>query len=220
MLGESGSSRLTDPGGAGPRSENPGGRGPRSENPGGRGPRSENRSVNHPRAEEIAGQADEILEPQRLEPQLGAELAQLVRYRVVEEIIARDDGDGDGSLVLLGTQAPQEPQTVDERHAQIEDDGVRLAPLRLDKAPFGGHRRAYLVALEPQHAGECLGHPLVVVDNQDFRRDGVGHGRLHGNIVTDARSSACRWSAAELDIIMLNFLVLISLSHPMFWRSR
>ena len=44
---------------------------------------SPRRSVGH--LEEVAGEADQILEPERLEPQLGAELAELGRDLVVEK---------------------------------------------------------------------------------------------------------------------------------------
>ena len=49
------------------------------------------RSVGH--LEKVAGEADQVFEPQRLELELGAELPQLVETRVVEEIVAGDDRD-------------------------------------------------------------------------------------------------------------------------------
>src|SRR5437667_12662216 len=87
--------------------------------------------------EKRTGEADEILEPHRFEPQLGAELAQLIRDRVVEEVVASDDGDGNVALVFDGAQAAEKPEAVDERHAQIEDDGVRVASLRFAKPHLG-----------------------------------------------------------------------------------
>src|SRR5438552_7834953 len=87
--------------------------------------------------EKRTGEPDEILEPHRFKPQLGAELAQLVRDRVVEEVVAGDDGDGDVALLFVGSQASEEAEAVDERHAQIQDDGVRMAALRLAKPHLG-----------------------------------------------------------------------------------
>src|SRR2546425_8840436 len=81
--------------------------------------------------EERAGETDEILEPERLEPQLGAELAKLVRHAVVEEIIAGDDRNRRVALLVERAEAPQEPQTVHERHAEIQDDRVRVVAFGL-----------------------------------------------------------------------------------------
>src|SRR5437588_1718472 len=88
--------------------------------------------------EKRTGEADEILEPHRFEPQLGAKLAELVRDRVVEEVVAGDDGDGNVALVFDGSQAAEEPEAVDERHAQVENDGVRVARLSFAEPHLGG----------------------------------------------------------------------------------
>ena len=89
------------------------------------------------------------------------------RHRVVEEVVAGDDRDRDVALVVVGPQPAQEAEAVDQRHPQVEDDGVGLAARRLAQARFGVHRRPDVVALEPQHPGERLRHPLVVVDDED-----------------------------------------------------
>ena len=50
-------------------------------------------------------------------------------------------------------------QAVDERHPQVEDDGVGMAFLGLAQAGFGAHRRPYLIPLEPQHPRKGLRDP-------------------------------------------------------------
>ena len=64
-------------------------------------------------------------------------------------------------------QAPQESEAVDERHPQIEDDGVGPASFGLAKTHFGVHRRADLIALQTEHPGERRRHPFIVVDDED-----------------------------------------------------
>ena len=116
----------------------------------------------------FAGEADEIFEPERLEPQLGAELAELGRHRLVEEIVAGDDGDGRRPLIVVRPQPPQEPEAVDQRHAQVEDDRVGVALFRFAQAGFGVHGGPDLIPFEPQHPRKRLGDALVVVDDQDL----------------------------------------------------
>src|SRR5437868_3365848 len=80
--------------------------------------------------EERTGEADEILEPHGLEAQFGAQLPQLVRNGIVEKIVAGDDGDRRVALFFVRAQAAQESEAVDERHAEVEDDGVGPAAAR------------------------------------------------------------------------------------------
>src|SRR5712691_12517763 len=56
------------------------------------------RSVGH--LEQVSGEADEILQPQRLEPQLRAKLMQLGGHGVVEEIVAGDNRHGRRTLLV------------------------------------------------------------------------------------------------------------------------
>src|SRR5919204_5423471 len=70
--------------------------------------------------EQRAREAHEVLEPHRLEAQLGAELPQLVRYRVVEEVVARDDRHRRVAMLGLRSELAQEPEAVDERHPEIK----------------------------------------------------------------------------------------------------
>src|SRR5215470_18976431 len=74
--------------------------------------------------EQRACEAHEVFEPHRLEAQLGAERAELVRHRVVQKIIAGHDRDRRIALLLVRAQAAQKSEAVDERHPEIEDDGV------------------------------------------------------------------------------------------------
>ncbi len=58
------------------------------------------------------------------------------RDRVVEEIVAGDNGDGDAAVFVVRTQAAQKSEAVEERHPQVEDDGVRVAVVGLLQAGF------------------------------------------------------------------------------------
>ena len=82
---------------------------------------------------------------------------------------------GRGALIVVRAQASQESQTVDQRHAQVEDDRVGMALLGLPQAVFGADRRADLIAFEAQHPRKRLRDPFVVVDDQDFRRSLFSH---------------------------------------------
>src|SRR5437899_11170465 len=76
----------------------------------------------HP--EQRVREAHEVFEPHRLEPQLGAQGAELVRHGIVEKIVAGDDGNWRVALVGVLAKASQKAEPVDERHAEIENDGV------------------------------------------------------------------------------------------------
>src|SRR5207253_6727017 len=64
--------------------------------------------------DERAREADEILEPHGLEPQLGPQLAKFVRDGVVEEIVACHDGDWRVALFFVGAQAAEKAESIDE----------------------------------------------------------------------------------------------------------
>jgi hypothetical protein len=130
--------------------------------------------------EEIAREADEVFEPERLEPQLRAKLLQLVRHGLIEEVVTSDDSDRSFPLMIVRAQAPKESKTIDERHAQIEDDCVRVALLGFAQSGFCADGRAHLISLESQHSREGLRHALIVVDDQDFAGRGWRHRRWHG----------------------------------------
>ena len=66
---------------------------------------------------------DDVFEPERLEPQLGAQLAQLGLQRVVHHG-ARHNGDRRVAVFVRRAKAVEEAEAVDERHAQVEDDRV------------------------------------------------------------------------------------------------
>jgi hypothetical protein len=162
------------------------------------------------RSEKVAREADEILEPHRLEAEFRAELTQLARDFVFEEIVAGDDRDWCQALGIEGSQAAKEAEAVDERHSQVKDDRVRLAFLRKVETVFGRHGGPNLIPFEPQHAGKRLSDDFVVVDDEDFRRHGSGSWPGHVVIVTDVvllgtRPTTTR--SVELDESMLNFRV-------------
>src|SRR4051812_13144431 len=63
--------------------------------------------------EQGTGEVDQILQPHRLEQQCRAQLANLVRHRIVEEVIAGDDRNGRLALFVQCTEAAEEPESVD-----------------------------------------------------------------------------------------------------------
>ena len=140
--------------------------------------------------EKRAGETNQILEPQRLEAELGAELAELVRDAVIEEIVAGDDGNWCVPLILERPEASEKPQPVNERHAEVEDDGVRMAPFGLPEPGFGADGRVNVVPLEPQHTSECLRHALIVVDDKNRGHCPTRHQSGHALIVTDRQVPA------------------------------
>jgi hypothetical protein len=140
------------------------------------------------RSEEIAGEANQILEPHRLESQFRPELAKLVGDFILEEVIAGHDGHWREALFIFGTQATKEAKAIDERHSKIQDDGVGAAFFGDAQAVLGGDGRTHLIPLQPQHAGKRLGDAFIVIDDEDFRGNrgnGLRRGCRHPGIVTD-----------------------------------
>jgi len=73
---------------------------------------------------EMAGEFDEIFQPQRFIAHVGAEGAQL-RFKIaLHEKSRRNDSDRDVADAAALAESTQKPQTIDERHAQVEQDGV------------------------------------------------------------------------------------------------
>jgi len=118
--------------------------------------------------EEIACEADEILEPHRLESQLRTELAKLVGNLVLEEVIAGHDGHRRCAQFSLRAQPPQKTKAVNERHSKIQNDRVGTAFFGKAEAVLRVDRCANLIALQPQHAGKRLRDAFIVVDDQNF----------------------------------------------------
>src|SRR5205823_5650016 len=121
------------------------------------------------------------------------------------------DGDGDVALVFVGSQASEEAEAVDERHTEIEDDGVRMAALRLAKPHLGGERRMHVVALEPEHPRERRGDPLVVVNDKYCGRRRFRHRRRHLAYCNRAQRILAPRTAAPAEF-MLNLAVSSSFS--------
>jgi hypothetical protein len=61
-------------------------------------------------SEQVASEADEVLEPHGFEAQLRAEFAQFARDFVFEEVVAGDDRDRRLALGVVGAQLPQKPE--------------------------------------------------------------------------------------------------------------
>src|SRR5881394_3619608 len=116
--------------------------------------------------EQRACEAHQIFEPHRFEAELGAERAKLVRNRVVQKVVARDDGDGRVALLFVSPEAAQEAETIDERHPEVEDDRVGAAALCFAQAHLGAERRMDMVAFEAKHPREGGGDSFVVVDDK------------------------------------------------------
>ena len=74
--------------------------------------------------DEGLGQRDQILEPERLEPDRRAERLQLVLDRVRQEVVAGDDRDRDVDGMRLRRTSAEKLQAVGDRHPHVEDDGV------------------------------------------------------------------------------------------------
>ena len=91
---------------------------------------------------------------------------------VFEEVVAGHDRDRSGALVGFRAQAAKKAEAVDERHSQVQDDGVGLAFVGDAKTVLGGYGRTNLIPFQPQHAGKRLSDALVVVDDENFRGAG------------------------------------------------
>ena len=116
--------------------------------------------------EQRAREAHEVFEPHRLEPELGAESAKLVRHRIVQKVIAGDDGHGRVALILVRAQPPEKAEAVDERHAEVENDRVGPTVLRFAQTHFCAQGGVDVIALEPQHPREGGRDAFVVVDDK------------------------------------------------------
>jgi hypothetical protein len=97
---------------------------------------------------------------------------------VVQEVVAGHDGNRDGAVVRHGTQTVQEPEAVDERHPQVEDDRVGRFAFCLAQSDLGAGRRSNLMPIEAEHSRERRGHGIIVIDDQNpaRRRRGRSHG--------------------------------------------
>lgn len=120
------------------------------------------------RSEQIACEADQIFEPHRLESELGAELAEFSGDGVVEEVVAGHYGHWSPALFVFGTKTTQEAETIDERHAEVENDGVGVVFFGQAQSAFGIDGRPDLVPFQAQHACKGLRDALIVVHDKDF----------------------------------------------------
>ena len=132
------------------------------------------------RSDEGAGERDEILEPERLEPDRRAERLQFVLHRFGHEVIAGDDGDGDLHELGASPNLPQELQAVGDRHAHVEDYGVWPNALRECESHFGVQRRGDGKPFELQHPCEGIRDGKVVVDYENSAKRGFGERPLRG----------------------------------------
>jgi hypothetical protein len=124
-------------------------------------------------------EADEVFEPQRLKPQLSPEGKKFIRELIVQEIVARDDGDGRCAAAFVLAESPKESKTVDEWHPQVQDDGVGRSLSRFSQPVFGRHRRSDGVAFKPEHLRKRLRHPFIVIDDENVGWSGFEQRRGH-----------------------------------------
>jgi hypothetical protein len=126
-------------------------------------------SVRH--LQQIAGEADEIFEPERLEPQFRAKLPEFRRHRVIKKVIACDDGDRRRRLSLTGLrpELSEKAKSVNEGHPEIQDDRVGLGFVRGAKTRLGIKCRSHVKAFKRQHARKRLCDAFVIVYDEDGR---------------------------------------------------
>jgi hypothetical protein len=135
--------------------------------------------------QQIAGEADQILEPYWLELDFRAQFPQLGGHFLVEEVIARDDGDGHMALFGICPKPPQKAKAVHERHPEIEDDGVGVVRGSFPESHFAVQGGAHMEPFELQHPCKSRGYSLIVVDNEDGRRSAFRLEGWHALILTD-----------------------------------
>jgi hypothetical protein len=78
-------------------------------------------------------------------------------------------------MLFLRAKPPQKPQTVDQGHPQVEDDGIGAIGFRFPKAAFSRLCRSDLVPFQRQHPGERGGYALIIVHNENRRCLRIGH---------------------------------------------
>ena len=121
-------------------------------------------------AQELARERDQLLEPERLVAQLGAERLDLVARVIVEVVVAGDDGDRRVGEAGNRANGAQKLQAARQRHPQVEDDGVRPVGLGEGQPFVGRQRRPHFVAFQTKHSRKRVGRGPVVVHDEDARR--------------------------------------------------
>ena len=104
--------------------------------------------------------------PDRLEADLGAELVDLGECFFAQRHIAGDDRHRNALALGALAQPVEKPESVHERHAEVEDDRVGVEVFGFAQAVLRVHRGADLVTFEPQNPGESLRDAFVIVDDQ------------------------------------------------------
>ena len=155
--------------------------------------------------EQVTGEPDEIFEPKRLESQLSAQRLKLARDGIVEKIVAGDDGNGNGALVIIRSKAAQKAESVDHRHPEVQNDRIRVVRFSFSQPNFGAYCGLNLVTLEAKHARKRLRNPFIVIDNENFGGYRIRRNGGHRSIVTDDRLRSSETTGAELDKIVLRF---------------
>jgi len=127
-------------------------------------------------------QANEVLEPERLELELGAQLAELGRKLIVEKVVARHDCDRDAVLLAFGRpESLEKTKAIDQRHPQIEDDGIWLVFSGFCQSSLCAESGADSEAFHSKHAGKRLRHRLIIVYDENGGRRSRGRHRRHCN---------------------------------------
>src|SRR3989440_6398233 len=130
--------------------------------------------------EQFARKRDELFEPERLVAKLRPELPDLVRLRIVEIVVAGDDGDRRGGQSRDGADGAKELQPARQWHPQIEDHGLRAMRLRETQPFVGREGRPHLIAFQTKHSRKSVRDADVVIDNEHSRGTlGLARGRSH-----------------------------------------
>jgi len=100
-------------------------------------------------------------------------------------------------LVALA-EAVEKAESVHERHAQVQDDGVRVELFGFAQAVLRVLRRPDLMPFEAQDSRKGLRHPFIVVDDQESPRASHGlHQHYEAQAVAGAGNAEARKSASS-----------------------
>src|SRR5712671_4793768 len=90
----------------------------------------------------------------------GANAGELVQKLLAERRVTRNDQRGDMLLRLPGADAIQQAQSIDQRHPQIDDQGIRTILVEDAERIVGIERDERAIPMLAEHSLECFGHSL------------------------------------------------------------
>src|SRR5687767_6500240 len=92
--------------------------------------------------------------PNNVEVHIGTEFPQLAEHRLVDEVVASDDGNGYARVPPMPAQPAQEHQAVRLWHSKIEEHRVEVRLVQLSKRRLNVPRDRHLIASGAQHPEE------------------------------------------------------------------